>query len=164
MYSPPRVSSSGLVAFAILHHVATFLYLGATVAMLFMRHSDDQLLCSLLAALFWIPMITFDSLILHRGWSAVQDGQADVTPGKAVGLGFIPFFGLYWNFVAHYGLMRQFNRLAEGRGRPDQKGAEGLALTYAILMATICLEPLGRIFRIVTVWQTIGAVKDGENA
>jgi hypothetical protein len=122
------------------------------------------LLCSLLAVLFWIPMITFDSLILHRGWSAVQDGQADVTPGKAVGLGFIPFFGLYWNFVAHYGLMRQFNRLAEGRGRPDQKGTEGLALTYAILMATICLEPLGRIFRIVTIWQTIGAVKDVENA
>ena len=164
MYSPPRVSSSGLVAFAILHHVATFLYHGATVAMLFMRHSDDLLLCSLLAVLFWIPMITFDSLILHRGWSAVQDGQADVTPGKAVGLGFIPFFGLYWNFVAHYGLMRQFNRLAEGRGRPDQKGTEGLALTYAILMATICLEPLGRIFRIVTIWQTIGAVKDVENA
>jgi hypothetical protein len=85
-------------------------------------------------------------------------------PGKAVGLGFIPFFGLYWNFVAHYGLMRQFNRQAEGRGRPDQKVTEGLALTYAILMATICLEPLGRIFRIVTIWQTIGAVKDGENA
>jgi hypothetical protein len=164
MYSPPRVSSSGLVVFAILHHVATFLYLGASVAMVFMNHSDDQLLCSLLAALFWIPMVTFDSLILHRGWSAVQDGQADVTPGKAVGLGFIPFFGLYWNFVAHYGLMRQFNRQAEGRGRPDQKVTEGLALTYAILMATICLEPLGRIFRIVTIWQTIGAVKDGENA
>jgi len=164
MYSPPRVSSSGLVVFAILHHVATFLYLGASVAMVFMNHSDDQLLCSLLAALFWIPMVTFDSLILHRGWSAVQDGQADVTPGKAVGLGFIPFFGLYWNFVAHYGLMRQFNRQAEWRGRPDQKVTEGLALTYAILMATICLEPLGRIFRIVTIWQTIGAVKDGENA
>jgi len=164
MYSPPRVSSSGLVVFAILHHVATFLYLGASVAMVFMNHSDDQLLCSLLAALFWIPMVTFDSLILHRGWSAVQDGQADVTPGKAVGLGFIPFFGLYWNFVAHHGLMRQFNRQAEWRGRPDQKVAEGLALTYAILMATICLEPLGRIFRIVTIWQTIGAVKDGENA
>jgi hypothetical protein len=72
MYSPPRVSSSGLVVFAILHHVATFLYLGASVAMVFMNHSDDQLLCSLLAALFWIPMVTFDSLILHRGWSAVQ--------------------------------------------------------------------------------------------
>jgi hypothetical protein len=132
--------------------------------MAFMRHDDDVLLCSLLALLFWFPMVTFDSLILHRGWSAVQDGQADVTPGKAVGLGFIPFFGLYWNFVAHHGLMRQFNRLAEGRGRPDQKVADGLGLTYAILMATICLEPLGRIFRVVTIWQTIGAVKDVENA
>jgi hypothetical protein len=164
MKENPRVSSSGLVLFAILHHLATILYLGVTVAFAFMSHSDDQLLCLLLAALFWFPMVTFDSLILHRGWSAVQDGQTDVTPGKAVGLGFIPFFGLYWNFVAHYGLMRQFNRQAEGRNRPDQTVVAGLALTYAILMATICLEPLGRIFRFVTIWQTVCAVKDIEKA
>ncbi len=164
MKDSPRVSSSGLVLFAILHHVSTLLYLGAVVASAFMRNGDDQLLCALLSALFWFPMIVFDSLVMHRGWAAVQDGKADVTPGQAVGLGFIPFFGLYWNFVSHYGLMRQFNRLSESRGRPDQKVSEGLGLTYAILMATICLEPLGRIFRVVTIWQTIGAVKDLENS
>jgi len=164
MYSPPRVSSSGLVALAVLHHVATALFIVSLATSGLMRHTDDRLICLVAAAFFWIPMVIFESLILHRGWSAVQDGQADVTPGKAVGLGFIPFFGLYWNFVAHYGLMRQFNRLAEGRGRPDQKVADGLALTYSILMATICLSDVGRLFRIVTIWQTIGAVKDLEKA
>ena len=138
----PRTSSSGLLVFAILHHVATFLFLVGLYAGYFMRHGDDQLICYSLAALFWFPMATFESLILHRGWSAVQDGQAETSPGKAVGLCFIPFFGLYWNFVAHYGLMRQFNRLAEARGRPDQKVNEGLSLTYSILMAFFCLQDM----------------------
>lgn len=129
-----------------------------------MSHSDDQLLCSLLAALFWFPMVTFDSLILHRGWSAVQDGITDVTSGKAVGLCFIPFFNFYWNFVAHVGLMKQFNRIWDARGRPDQKVNEGFALTTAILSATICLAPLAGAFSIVFLWQTIGAVKDLENS
>lgn len=164
MSPTPRVSSAGLVTFAVLHHVSVAFFLCSAITLAFMRHSDDQLICALVALLFWFPMVTFDSLILHRGWSAVQDGQAETSPGKAVGLCFVPFFGLYWNFVAHYGLMRQFNRLAEARGRPDQKVNEGLALTYAILMATICLHLIARIFRIVTIWQTIGAVKDLENA
>lgn len=164
MNPAPRVSSAGLVTFAILHHVSAALFLCSLITMAFMRHSDDQLICSLVAVLFWFPMVTFDSLILHRGWSAVQDGQAETSPGKAVGLCFVPFFGLYWNFVAHYGLMRQFNRLAEARGRPDQKVNEGLALTYSILTAMICFQDLARIFRTVTIWQTIGAIKDLEKA
>jgi ABC-type Mn2+/Zn2+ transport system permease subunit len=106
----------------------------------------------------------FSSLILYRGWSAVQDGSAQVTPGKAVGFCFIPFFNLYWNFVAHVGLMKEFNRLADSRGRPDQKVNEGLALTYSILTATICLSVLAGPFAVVFIWQTIGAVKDLENS
>lgn len=164
MNSAPRVSSSGLVAFAVLHHVATAFFIISLATSGLMSHTDDRLICLLVAAFFWIPMVIFESLILHRGWAVVQDGHAETTPGKAVGLCFVPFFGLYWNFVAHYGLMRQFNRLAEARGRPDQKVVDGLALTYSILMATICVSDVGRIFRTVTIWQTIGAVKDLEKA
>ena len=38
-------------------------------------------------------------------------------------------FNLYWNFVAHVGLMKEFNRLADTRGRPEQKVTEGFSLT-----------------------------------
>lgn len=162
MHSAPRTSSSGLIVFAILHHVAWAISMG----FLIMSFADnyDSTMWTIFSIVFSIPAAVFFALILHRGWSAVQDGVANVTPGKAVGFGFIPFFGLYWNFVALVGLMKQFNRIADARGRPDQKVNEGFALTTAILSATICLSPLAAAFSIVFLWQTIGAVKDLENS
>jgi hypothetical protein len=162
MHPVPRTSSSGLIVFAILHHVAWAISLVFTV--MSFADSYDATMWSVLSILFSIPAVVFYALILHRGWSAVQDGITDVTPGKAVGFGFIPFFNLYWNFVALVGLTKQFNRIADARGRPDQKVNEGFALTASILSATICLAPRAGAFSIVFLWQTIGAVKDLENS
>lgn len=158
----PRTSSSGLIVFAILHHVA----LAISTIFTIMSFTDwrDQLLWTILSVVFSIPVAVFGSLILYRGWQAVQDGSAQASPGKAVGFCFIPFFNLYWNFIAHYGLMKEFNRLADARGRPDHKVNEGIALTYSILTATICLAMLAAPFGVVFIWQTIGAVKDLENS
>jgi hypothetical protein len=162
MNAVPRTSASGLVVFAILHHVA----LAVSMIFMIMSFADwrDQLLWSILSLVFSIPVAVFGSLILYRGWKSVQDGAAKETPGRAVGFCFIPFFNLYWNFVANVGLMKEFNRLADLRGRQDQKVNEGFALTHSILTATICLSVLGAPFAIVQIWQTIGAVKDLENA
>lgn len=158
----PRTSSSGLIVFAILHHVALAISMIFTIASLV--DSYDATTWTVFSIVFAIPAAVFSSLILHRAWSAVQDGVTTVTPGKAVGFCFIPFFNLYWNFVAHVGLMKEINRLAEARGRPDQKVNEGFALTFCILAATICLAIVAAPFGVVLIWQTIGAVKDLENA
>jgi hypothetical protein len=162
MHPVPRTSSSGLIVFAILHHVAWAISLVFGIMSMADRY-DSELWLALMFA-FLIPAIVFYALILHRGWSAVQDGAASITPGKAVGFRFIPFFNLYWNFIAQVGLMKEFNRLAEARGRPDQKVNEGFALTTSVLAATICLVDVSRAFSIVVIWQTIGAVKDLENS
>jgi uncharacterized membrane protein len=161
---PPRTSSSGLIVFAILHHVALALFCLATVLGLFSDHDSDRTVWTLISLIPLIPMVVFQSLILHRGWSAVQDGSAQTTPGKAVGYCFIPFFSIYWNFIAYVGLMKEFNRLADVRGRQDQKVTEGFSLTYCILTATLCLATLAAPFAVVFIWQTIGAVKDLENS
>lgn len=158
----PRTSSSGLIVFAILHHVALAISMIFTIASLV--DSYDATTWAVFSIVFAIPAVVFSSLILHRAWSAVQDGVTTVTPGKAVGFCFIPFFNLYWNFVAHVGLMKEINRLAEARGRPDQKVNEGFALTFCILAATICLAIVAAPFGVVLIWQAIGAVKDLENA
>jgi hypothetical protein len=158
----PRTSSSGLIVFAILHHVAWVVSMG--FAIMSLVDSYDATMWGVFGMLFGIPVAVFYALILHRGWSAVQDGVTSVTPGKAVGYCFIPFFNLYWNFIAHVGLMKEFNRIAEARGRQDQKVNEGFALTSAILSASICLSILAGPFSIVFLWQTIGAVKDLENS
>ena len=158
----PRTSSSGLIVFAILHHVAQALSAFFTIMMFADRWDRDMwLILSLVAG---IPVMVFHALILHRGWKSVQDGAAKETPGKAVGFCFIPFFNLYWNFVAHVGLMKEFNRLADTRGRPEQKVTEGFSLTYCILTATIFFTSIASPFGVVFLWQTIGAVKDLENS
>lgn len=162
MHSAPRTSSSGLVVFAILHHVALAISLVFTIASLV--DSYDSTTWTIFSLVFAIPASVFASLILHRAWSAVQDGVTTVTPGKAVGFCYIPFFNLYWNFVAHVGLIKEINRLAEARGRPDQKSNEGFALTFSILTATICLAIAAAPFGVVFIWQAIGAVKDLENS
>lgn len=42
----------------------------------------------------------FNFLILSRMWGAIQDGQTQITVGKAIGFLFIPFFNIYWIFRA----------------------------------------------------------------
>ena len=164
----PKANSSGLVLFAILQH--SFLVVAAIFAICAsVTYSDaDKLLYFALCGLFAVACAVFDCLILHRGWSAVQDGHTDVTPGKAVGFNFIPFFGLYWVFVSHVGLMRHLNRRLEAAGKSSAKVIEGMALTYAILsvlsLLIVFIFPIAAGFRIVTIWQTIGAVKKLESA
>lgn len=141
-----KISSSGLVAFAILHHVAVFLEM-ATVLVLPLSFT------------FWVISAVFFFMILHRGWQLVQDGQTDVTPGKAVGFCFIPFYNLYWIFVAVAGLPKQLNRVADARGVPEAKVNPAFALVSCICIVSICFSPIACFFDIVVIWQIIGVVK-----
>ena len=76
-------------------------------------------------------------MYLHRAWSCIQPGGlARSTPGKAVGFLFIPFFNLYWMFMAWKGLAEDWNRTVSSY--EDLKAAprlsEGLFLTFCILV------------------------------
>ena len=146
MSTLPKVTSSGLVVFAILHHVALFF---SVVTMFILP----------LSILFWAASAVFYFLILHRGWSLVQDGQTDVTPGRAVGFCFIPFYNLYWVFVGIAGLPKQLNRIADARGAPEAKINTAFALVSCICLVTVCLAPIAQIFDIVVIWQIIGVIK-----
>ncbi len=161
MEAHPKVSSSGLIAYAVLSHVFSLL----TVFFAIMVYVDGpRELWRALSYVCLIPGVVFNSLILHRGWKAVQDGKAQTTPGRAVGYCFIPIYNLYWIFIAWYGLMQEFNRLAVARGRPDQKVGEGMAMTQCVLQATMCLAVFSIPFSVVVLWQIVGAVRDIERA
>ena len=94
-------------------------------------------------------VLVFGSIVsliyLHRAWKSLQFGMPRCTPGKAVGFLFIPFFNLYWIFVAYYGLAQDWNRI---RGTfPNLATAprlsEGVFLTYCI--GTLVFPPLALI-------------------
>lgn len=64
-----------------------------------------------LGSIFAILSGVFLYMNLYRAWSCLQAGAPRTTPGKAVGFLFIPFFNLYWLFVAIAGLPKDWNRI-----------------------------------------------------
>lgn len=73
-------------------------------------------------------------MLFYRAWGSLQAGGARTTPGKAIGMLFIPFFNLYWMFVVYVGLAKDWNRIRVNH--PNLAGAPslnaGIALTYCI--------------------------------
>jgi hypothetical protein len=72
-------------------------------------------------------------IILYRSWLLIQDGNARTTPGMAVGFCFIPFFNLYWIYIAFVGLSKDMNTYCEQRQIAAPVISDGMALAYYIL-------------------------------
>ncbi len=78
-------------------------------------------------------------VLLYKSWNQIQDGHARTSAGKAVGLLLVPFFGLYWAFVAVYGLTWDLHRYVVRRGWYTRANlgpypvSPGLALACCIL-------------------------------
>ncbi|MFT3784658.1 MAG: hypothetical protein QM770_00640 [Tepidisphaeraceae bacterium] len=141
-------SGLGAIAFGIVSIIAAFAI-------------DDRDVSPVLAVLGgiacfvgWGSMIAamiMGFIVLYRGWTVAQPARflspmnAQMpTPGKAVGFMFIPFFNVYWHFVALPGLYQKLNMLLGQRGHPLRL-PEGLATTAAILLACGVIPYLGLI-------------------
>jgi len=57
-------------------------------------------------------------LLLYRIWALIPPKEAATTPGKAVGFQFIPFFNIYWNFIA-YGELGKYLTARTGYTAPQ---------------------------------------------
>ena len=81
----------------------------------------------------FIATLPFGLSIIHKSWEQIQDGDARTEPGKAVGFLFIPYYNLYWIFVAYKGLAEDMNKYMLDKGYAKDKVAnEGLVLTTCI--------------------------------
>jgi len=109
--------------------------------------------------------------ILYRGWKAIQDEHVRTTPERAVGFLFIPFFSLYWIFVAWGGFARSFNAFVSRHQIPVRHLSEGLFVTYSMLMlvglAITHIPIIGIVFDIgevvvglVVLWSITGGVNE----
>lgn len=94
----------------------------------------------------------FWCILLYRHWMLLQGHGARTTPGRAVGLGFIPIFGFYWIFVAYAGLATDNNRYLQEIGITERRMSRGLAITdcvLGILLCTIGLIPVAGAFILI---------------
>jgi GYF domain 2/Domain of unknown function (DUF4328) len=90
-----------------------------------------------------VSMIFF-CINLYRAWACLQPGGAQTTPGKAIGFMFIPFFNLYWVFVAINGLPKDWNRIVASY--EDLKAAPKLSeTTFLLYCIGIFFAPLAMI-------------------
>lgn len=64
------------------------------------------LLALLFAFAVWIGF-------LHAAWSAIQDAETGLSPGRAVGFLFIPVFNLFWMFRSVGGYAAAYNAYAK---------------------------------------------------
>lgn len=70
--------------------------------------------------------------LLYRCWNVIQDGYAHTIPEKAVFFMLIPFFNIYWLFVAFYCLASDMNKYIVRHELSVEPCSKGLVLFSCI--------------------------------
>lgn len=73
-------------------------------------------------------------VFVYRMWASIPDDYARMTPGKAVGLSFIPAFNIYWIFPVFRGFAKDFNRLIAQRSLDIRPLPVALFTAFPILL------------------------------
>ena len=103
----------------------------------------------------WLPLAAAAVLWLvfvYRMWSAIQDGQARISPGRAVGLLFVPLLNIYWIFRVLPGYATEYNAYLGRHGSAAPPLSRGLILAAMLVpVANVVLWwiVIGRICRAV---------------
>jgi len=84
-------------------------------------------------------------VLVYKMWKAIQDGHARTTPGRALGLMFIPLFNIYWAFQIFWGFAKDFNLYVERYKLQSRRLAPGLFLAYVILSLVGAIPILGLV-------------------
>ncbi len=112
---------------------------------------DDDLTSLLVGVLIFLAIapFVFTQMILfltvvYKMWASIQDGSsARMTPVKAIGFLFIPFFNLYWVFQALGGFPGDYNAFVDRYALPVPKLSPALYIVYPIVLVTTVVPVLG---------------------
>ena len=108
--------------------------------------SDAGAVIGVLALFIGSTMVIYGTvymyILLYRLWKIIPPDIARTTPYKAVGFCFIPFFNLYWHFVAFMGLGEDMNKVLQSQGIQHRVNA-GLGMTASILFCISILPYIG---------------------
>ena len=127
----------GLISLAVLHHVTVGLALLAMLAGLLNSNPNTKLIGVLQLCAFG-----FFSVIVRRAWASIDGGAQGLSPGKAQGFLWIPFFNFYWVFPALVSLATQTNAKADAEQNPAGRITRGFGLVIAILFSVTTLVDL----------------------
>ncbi|MFA6175763.1 MAG: hypothetical protein WC765_04190 [Phycisphaerae bacterium] len=119
--------------------LAVFWWVGFPLSILsvFVPHVAHRSL-ALINCPILITVTVFWCILLYRHWAVLQGNGARITPGKAVGFGFIPFYCFYWWFVSYAGLATDNNRYMDAAGIGTARMSYDLAVADCILSILCC--------------------------
>ncbi len=125
--------------------------LGALGLMLAIRKEEHSTLIATFAAanVFLICSVAIEMLLFYKMWAAIQDGQASISPAKAVGFLFIPVFNIYWALLMITGFAEDYNAFIPRRAIKTKDLSLTLFLIYAfafMLSETVLTIPMMCIF------------------
>ena len=127
----------GLVSLAVLHHATVGIALLAMLANLFNPTGGIHL-----GSVASICAFGFFSVIVRRAWASIDGGAESLSPAKAQGFLWIPFFNFYWVFPALVSLATQTNAKADAENIPQGRITRGFGLVIAILFSVTTLTDL----------------------
>lgn len=87
--------------------------------------------------------IVLGYVLLYRFWALIQDGEARTTPGLAIALCFVPFYNIYWVYVAYIGLAKDMNAYCEARTIEGVPVNEQLVLIWYVLVLISWIPTIG---------------------
>ena len=125
--------------------------LGALGLMLAIQKGANSTLIATFAAanVFLICSVAIELALYYKMWAAIQDGQASISPAKAVGFLFIPVFNIYWALLMVTGFAEDYNAFIQRRAIKTKDLSLTLFLIYAfvfILVATVLTIPMICVF------------------
>lgn len=105
-------------------------FLSATNNFWYRYHGET--FCGVVALCSLVLTVVFSCMLLYKCWTVVANDTSPVSPTKAVGFLFIPFFNLYWMFVAFPKLSLLLNDHASAL-RTEKPTNYGLGMALAVL-------------------------------
>jgi hypothetical protein len=95
-------------------------------------HTFGRILVVLGAVLGIYSMIII-LLMYYKMWTAIQDDNSRTTPGKAVGLLFVPVLNIFWAVYMLVGFAGDYEDFAVRNSLRSERFSKGLMLQYALL-------------------------------
>lgn len=81
-----------------------------------------------------LVVMVFHMMLVYKIWASIRDGNPRMTPGKAVGFLFIPFYNIYWLFQVYPGFATDYNRYLAQKGIQAKPLSQGLMIAVAIFI------------------------------
>jgi len=159
---PAMINKAFFLAGYLVSIFAAVMLIAAGISWLFL---DQELGISLIFAGIFLSLLSeaIKWILLYKLWAAIQGPFARTSPVCAVGFMLIPFFNLYWIFVAYYGWAKDYNNMVSRRNYDGPKMSEKTAL-YFSLSAILGWLPLVGYINIIYSMRFISSTCNCVNA